>query len=224
LVFVLIYFALILSLLFFFGGPDYYSTRSFKHFWDLGHIVFFAIFTYIILSLWQKLSNQTFWRQCAWIFGITLCLGVIEIARWGGDAEFAADRNIAFHGKSSLKVQLNTSTYSGVGLKYFPRDWQGFRALEFSIYNLSSEPLKMTCRVHDRQHTRGPGPELYSDRFNRSFLLSKGWNPITIDLEEIAQAPKNRRMNMSQIQGISVFAVQLPQPRVIYLDYIRLSK
>jgi VanZ family protein len=308
-VFVLIPIAAILTLLFFFGGPDYYSTRSFKHFWDLGHIVFFAIFTYIILSLWQKLSNQTFWRQCAWIFGITLCFGVIveigqsgigrspdfgdlirdfigaslvlffltparkrvpklmlrisqvvtvtaiviglvplaialtdewtaenqfpvlsdfetpfEIDRWRGDAEFAADRNIAFHGKSSLKVQLNTSTYSGVGLKYFPRDWQGFRALEFSIYNPSSEPLKMTCRVHDRQHTRGPGPELYSDRFNRSFLLSKGWNPITIDLEEIAQAPKNRRMNMSQIQGISVFAVQLPQPRLIYLDYIRLSK
>jgi VanZ family protein len=83
-VFVLIPIAAILTLLFFFGGPDYYSTRSFKHFWDLGHIVFFAIFTYIILSLWQKLSNQTFWHQCAWIFGITLCLGVIvEIGQSG---------------------------------------------------------------------------------------------------------------------------------------------
>ena len=145
-----------------------------------------------------------------------------EIDRWAGDAEFVADRSMAFHGKSSLKVQLNTSTYSGVGLKYFLRDWQGYRVIEFSIYNPSSEPLKMICRVHDRQHTRGP--ELYEDRFNRSYLLTKGWNPIAIDLEEIARAPKNRRMNMSQIQGISIFAVQLPQPRIIHLDYIRLSR
>jgi len=299
----------ILALLFFFGGPNYYSTRSFKHFWDLGHIIFFAIFTYIILSLWQQLSKLTFRRQCAWIFAITLLIGVtveigqsgigrspdlgdlirnfigaslalffwapsrkevsklvlrisqavtvtaivisfvplaaaiidewtatkqfpvlsdfetpFEMDRWGGDAEFSIDQKIAYHGKSSLKALLNTSTYSGVSLEYFPADWQGYRALEFGIYNPSTESLKMTCRVHDRQHTRGPGPELYEDRFNRSYLLAKGWNPIAIDLADIAHAPKNRRMNLSQIQGIGIFAVQLPQPRVIYLDYIRLTK
>ena len=73
-----------MALLFFFGGPDYYSTRSFKHFWDLGHIIFFAIFTYLILSLWQKLPKLTFRCQCAWIFGMTLILGVIvEIGQSG---------------------------------------------------------------------------------------------------------------------------------------------
>jgi hypothetical protein len=40
----------------------------------------------------------------------------------------------------------------------------------------------------------------------------------------MTHAPENRRMDMGQIQGIGIFAVQLPQPRVIYLDYIRLTK
>ena len=30
------------SILLFLGGPDYFSSRSFKHFWDIGHIVYFA--------------------------------------------------------------------------------------------------------------------------------------------------------------------------------------
>jgi hypothetical protein len=96
--------------------------------------------------------------------------------------------------------------------------------LEFSVYNPSSEPIEITCRVHDRQHTRGPEPELYTDRFNRSYLSSKGWDSVTIDLEKIVHAPKNRQMDIGQIQGIGIFTVQLPQPRVIYLDDIRLSK
>jgi VanZ family protein len=188
-VFILIPIAAILFLLFFFGGPDYHSTRSFKHFWDLGHIIFYAIFIYLILSLWQKLSIQPFWRQCAWTFAITVLLGAtveigqsgigrspdlgdlarnfigasltlffwapsrkivpklrlrlfqvltvtaivislvplavaltdewiaenqfpvlsdfetpFELDRWGGDAEISTDRNMTFHGKSSLKV------------------------------------------------------------------------------------------------------------------------
>jgi hypothetical protein len=40
--------------LFFIGGPGYHSARSYQHFWDLGHIFFFAILTFIILSLLDK--------------------------------------------------------------------------------------------------------------------------------------------------------------------------
>jgi hypothetical protein len=32
-------FASICFVLFFVGGPGYYSPRSYKHFWDLGHIL-----------------------------------------------------------------------------------------------------------------------------------------------------------------------------------------
>ena len=297
----------ILALMFFIGGPDYYSPRSYKHFWDLGHIIFFALLTYLILSLWKNLANKSLLGQGAWIFAITLLLGIIveigqtgtgrspnpgdmmrnflgsalilffwapsrkkisklklrtlqllaatifvigllplsaalidewmaerqfpvlsdfenplEVYRWVGDAKFGISRDIVSHGRSSLRMRLNTTMYSGVALKYFPADWKGYRALEFSVYNPSSELLKITCRVHDRQHIRGP--ELYSDRFNRAYQLTQGWNSIKIDFEDLSNAPESRHMDLSHIQGFGIFAVQLPQPRTIYLDYIRLSK
>lgn len=75
--FLLIPVAGILALMFFIGGPDYYSPRSYQHFWDLGHIIFFATLSYLILSLWKNLAEKSFLSQIAWIFAVTLLLGVI---------------------------------------------------------------------------------------------------------------------------------------------------
>jgi hypothetical protein len=52
--------AAICFVLFFVGGPDYYSPRSYKHFWDLGHILFFSILSYLILLNWPWSSKITF--------------------------------------------------------------------------------------------------------------------------------------------------------------------
>jgi len=145
-----------------------------------------------------------------------------EKYRWDGEAVHSIDHRIAYHGKSSLKVQLDTTEYSGVGLKYFPRDWQNYEALIFSVYNPASKPIKLTCRVHDRRHTQGP--QRYSDRFNKSYVLDNGWNTIKINLEEISNAPKTRQMNISQIYNLGIFAVQLPEPRIVFIDNVRLIR
>ena len=145
-----------------------------------------------------------------------------EKYRWRGEAQRSIDDEIAYHGKSSLKIQLNTTEYSGVGLKYFPRDWQNYKALIISVYNPVLKPIKLTCRVHDRQHTEGP--QLYGDRFNKSYVLDKDWNTIKISLEEIANAPRTRQMNIRQIYGLGIFAVRLPEPRIIFIDNVRLIR
>ena len=297
--------ALICFVLFFIGGPDYYSPRSYKYFWDLGHILFFSIFSYLILLNWPKSLNTTFLRQSIFLIFIAICLGGLielaqigsirtpdimdltrdivgclvalsfwaparktisngrlkiwqtisvilvamaflplvtaifdeitalkqfpvladfesrfEIDRWSGDADFSIDHEIYYHGKASLKVELNTSLYSGVGLKYFPENWQHYNELQLSIFNPNSEPIKLTCRIHDRQHTRGL--QLYEDRFNRKFSVSRGWNLIKIQLKEIENAPDKRKMALNQIQGLGIFAISLSKPRTVYVDYVRL--
>lgn len=299
--------AAVLFGLFFISGPGYHSARAFQHFWDLGHIFFFAILTTIILSLWQTIAQKKFAGQCIRIVLITLLLGTtIEIFqygfsrtpdagdmvrnligsclvlffwapsrktipgkklrmlqlltalvsivgllplsialtdertakkqfpvlsdfetpfekyRWRGEAMHSIDHGNAHHGKSSLKVQLATTEYSGVGLKYFPRDWRNYEALTFSVYNPESKPIKLTCRVHDRRHTEGP--QQFSDRFNKSYVLGKGWNTIKINLDEIANAPKTRQMDISQIYGFGIFATRLPEPRKIFIDNARLIR
>jgi len=299
--------AAICFVLFFVGGPGYYSPRSYKYFWDLGHILFFFILSYLILANWPKNSKTTFLRQSIFVVVITICFGGLielaqtgsfrtsdlmdvvrdiigclvalafyapnrktisktglkifqaipvilvamaflplifviideittlkqfpvladfetrfEIDRWSGDADFLIDHETYYHGKASLKVELNNSLYSGVGLKYFPENWQHYNELQLSIFNPDSEPIQLTCRIHDRQHTRGLQP--YADRFNKIFSISSGWNLIRIPLSQIASAPLKRKMALNQIQGLGIFAISLPKPRTVFLDYVQLVK
>lgn len=66
---------LILFLLFFIGGPDYLSSRSFKSFWNLGHILFFLLFP-LLISYYKRFLNN-YLKQCIFIIAITLILGAI---------------------------------------------------------------------------------------------------------------------------------------------------
>lgn len=50
-------------LLFFFGGPEHYSLRSIQHLWDLGHILFFAFFTYALIEYSKSITNLNFYKQ-----------------------------------------------------------------------------------------------------------------------------------------------------------------
>jgi len=71
------------SVLLFMGGPDYYSSRSFTHFWDIGHIVYFALLTGL-LSRWRVVAEMSSAGQWATILAITLLLGVsIEFMQHG---------------------------------------------------------------------------------------------------------------------------------------------
>ena len=143
-----------------------------------------------------------------------------EIDRWTGGAPFEVGKEVKKSGVAAMKVMLNTDTYSGVALKYFPGDWEGYRIIQFSVFNPDSDELKLTCRIHDWQHTQGS--QVYTDRFNRSFSISQGWHTITMPLEQVKEAPQNRRMDMQRIQGMGIFATRLPFPRTIYIDDVRI--
>lgn len=44
---------------FFIGGPGYHAARSIKARWDLGHILFFFLFSWLVLDTWQRRKFQT---------------------------------------------------------------------------------------------------------------------------------------------------------------------
>ncbi len=146
---------------------------------------------------------------------------LFENDRWTGDVVFEVSHENKKSGNAAMKVMLNTDTYSGVSLKYFPGDWTRYRHFQISVFNPDSEQLKLTCRIHDWQHTQGL--QKYEDRFNQSFSISQGWHTISIPLEQVALAPENRRMEMQRIKGVGIFAVRLPHPRIIYIDDIGLK-
>lgn len=144
-----------------------------------------------------------------------------EIDRWSGNATISIDHKIHSHGRSSLKAVLTTSLYSGVNLKYFPGNWHNYKYLQLSIFNPLEEPIKITCRIHDRLHEEGE--QSYDDRFSKSFFIAKGWSLIKISLAEVVNSPKNRKLNLGQIQGLGIFTMNLPVARTIYIDNVCLS-
>ena len=52
----------------------------------------------------------------------------------------------------------------------------------------------------------------------------KGWNQIVIPLEQVENSPKTRKLDLRKVQKLAVFVYRLPQPRVIYIDDVRLAK
>ncbi len=294
---------ILMSALFFLGGPDYHSPRSFKAIWNLGHIIYFAVLPLLLFPL-ANFNQLKPLVQIALIVGVTLILGalieclqyglnrvpdmgdlfrnligagiavcfllplkrslpknrvfqtmlvllvVVQIYpvavalidehhasrdfpilsnfqspfqrhRWVGGANITIENGVGHPGNRALRADLTTQQYSGAALTYFPGDWRDNQWFQFRIYNPSAETIALTCRIHDKKHTQGV--QKYEDRFNRRFSLVQGWNTITISLTDIRSAPQDRQMDMSRIYGIGIFATQLPRPRTIYIDDLKLA-
>jgi VanZ family protein len=296
----------LLFILFFIGGPEYQSPRSFQAIWNLGHIIFFALLPLMIFSFQNKKEVKPT-TQAAIVIGITLIFGIaVELFQYGsnrtpdiGDltrnmigamvaiffllpirkalsrtpllimksitvtlifaqlypiaialldehharrdfpilSDFQTPYQIQRWSQSdiistrhipnspenwALKANLTTEQYSGVSLKHFPGKWLNYQWLQFRVYNPSTEPITLTCRIHDKKHTQGL--QQYRDRFNNTYPMTQGWNTITINLKNVQQAPATRTMDLSNIYGIGIFATRLPHPRTIYIDDLKLLK
>ncbi|MGD8630919.1 MAG: VanZ family protein [Gammaproteobacteria bacterium] len=144
-----------------------------------------------------------------------------ELGRWEGNAGLTVEPVPSISPGKLLKLTLTTDPYSGVKLRHFAGDWTAADTLSISIYNPDDAPLQITCRIHDLQHA--DGDQDYEDRFNKRFLLRRGWNHIAIDLGEVEDSPAGRSMDMSHILGLGIFVMSLSEPRSLYLDNVRLS-
>ncbi|MBU1059297.1 MAG: hypothetical protein KJ804_13370 [Proteobacteria bacterium] len=142
-----------------------------------------------------------------------------EIDRWKDGEMLSVQEGIARHGHHSLKVQLTTETYSGVSLCYFPGNWQGFEKLFISVYSPDDEKLDLVCRIHDSKHNNE-----YIDRYNKRFILEKGWNDLVIPLSDIQKAPAGRLLNMEKIENLRLFVVKQEKERVVYIDNVYLGR
>lgn len=145
----------------------------------------------------------------------------LEVDRWQGDVEIV--NLLSSRGEEKvLRIPLSTTHYSGVSLSYFPRDWRAYKQLSFEFFNPDRRPLDLTIRIHDNKHyDLGKGD--YDDRFNRVLEVMPGWNRFSVDLRDLAKAPANRDMDLANIQEFGLFSIDLPKPRVIYIDKVRLE-
>lgn len=146
----------------------------------------------------------------------------LELSRWRGRDYLRVVTAPVHDGRHSLEVQLPPGKYSGTHLAHFPRDWRGYRTLEMYVFNPATEPLELTVKIFDQQHD--PRGHQYSDRYNGVHPVEPGWNRIAVPLETLRTAPRDREMDLARIRGVQLFIVELKEPRVLYLDGLRLLK
>jgi len=143
-----------------------------------------------------------------------------QLSRWTSDVVLTIERNTVREGDGALKVPLSTARYSTASLQYFPGDWSGTSLLEASIFNPDERPLELVIRVNDEWHDKHG--MRYDDRFNRVFTIAAGWNYLAIPIADIVAAPRDRAMDLTRIEGLSFFTVELPEPRTIFIDQVAL--
>jgi len=142
-----------------------------------------------------------------------------ELSRWTGSSELQRSILRSTEGMYSLEFALRAKGYSGVAIRDFPSDWQGYRFLQFDVWS-PQEDLPVSVRIHDKLHTAGA--QVYSDRFNRRYHLKKGWSRISITLDDVRSAPKNRVLNLSEVWGLGLFSYNLGVQEKLHLDRLTL--
>jgi len=144
-----------------------------------------------------------------------------EDQRWIGNSSRFVSEEFVREGESSLRVDLNTDEYSGVFLRYMNRDWREREKLHFSIYYPDNDNLLLHIRISDYLHV---GNNSYHDRYNKEIVLRNGWNNVEIPIEDIKNAPRDRFIDIGNIESVGMFVVKQPETKTIYIDNVYLSQ
>jgi len=115
------------------------------------------------------------------------------------------------------RLTIRPGRYPGLRLRPHP-DWSAYRELKLSVYSDLPGETVLRMRIDDRIHDGTLG-----DRYNTRFTLLPGWNRLSVDLDEVRRAPKERTMDLSQIRRVALFDVETEQEYSLYLGPIELS-
>ncbi len=130
---------------------------------------------------------------------------------------FSLSGELATHGESSLRLELYPSDYPGLAPIIERRDWRGYKALCFDIYNPDHRELPIAVRIDDRKDYPN-----YKDRYNKSFILKPGMNRMRISLDTLVTSGTDRKLDLKNIYRVLIFMARPERTVVLYVDYIRL--
>ena len=102
---------------------------------------------------------------------------------------------------TALQVTLGAGRWPGIALLEPVADWHAHHALALDLDNPGATPLTLHLRVNDRQHDGS-----FDDRFNTSLVLPPhARTTFRFPLQQIASAPRTRRMDLRRIATVILF-------------------
>jgi len=111
------------------------------------------------------------------------------------------------------RITFNPGKYPGLEVIEPYPDWRGHEYLRFEVFSELDSLVNLALVIKDAHHNSE-----YYDRFNRRLVIRPGSNLIEIPLEEVRDAPRNRRTDMRNIASVQVFMYDISREYVLYLD------
>ncbi len=119
----------------------------------------------------------------------------------------------------SLRLSFNAGARLGVQLLEPPVDWSGYQQLVIDVTNPASQPVQLVLRVLDATHDW-----THEDRFNQALVIpARTRTTVRIALEAIATSPRGRRMDMTAIADVMLFAARPLDAGELYVTRVRLE-
>ena len=117
-------------------------------------------------------------------------------------------------------VTLQAKPWPGVAFHDVQPDWEDFATLVIDLAIDGDAALPINIRVHDQAHKK---LNEFTDRYNRSFNLQPGSHTVRIPLVDLANAPRNRSMDLTRISEVIIFSDASNAGRSFRLYEIRLE-
>ena len=147
------------------------------------------------------------WEQ-KFVFVNNASLSIVHSPEYFGDS---IDNNYG-------RVDFNKTGHSNFKIVEPYPDWTGYDNFSFSIFSANSETIGINLQIKDRLYNKN-----IDDKFNQPLSINPGLNIINIPLEEVINAPKNRRIDIRKISLITLSLLRPINNCNIYLDNFRLE-
>lgn len=122
-------------------------------------------------------------------------------------------------GEGFLRLTFLPARWPGVTVREVYPDWSAYDTLAFDIWADTPAPVAIVLRVDDRDYDG----VTFDDRFNRELTVTAGLNRFRIPLAEILAAPAGRRMDVTRMERVLLFADGPDAPFTVYWNGLRLT-
>jgi len=119
--------------------------------------------------------------------------------------------------KKVCEIVFHPAQYPGIKILEPEPDWSLYQTLKLDVYSETDSDIVLAIAIADRSHNHE-----FNDRYTQTFTIKTGINEISISLEDIKKAPKNREINIKEIASILIFLVKPEIETILYFDNILL--
>lgn len=204
-VYLLIPFLVCISPFFFLWGPNYLSSRSFKYFWDLGHIFYFMLFSYAFAEFFlKKKFNLSAGKLFYVVFAVTFFLGL-----------FIEYGQLLMSGGRSPDLYDVARNQFGclLAFSFFVKPlFLTNKALRFALYGLLpiaavSAVLPFSGAIFDEAMARRKFPVLsdFETPFEKSRWVPKGGMTMVQDVVRNGRVAASVQLSTEEYSGVSLF-------------------